>query len=450
MLFVAGSSARGDAIDDYVSERMRELRLPGLALAVVRDGQVLITRSYGSADLEMNAPVTAETVFELGSVTKQFTAAAVMLLVEEGKVGLDDSIAKHLSQLPAGWRGITVRHLLNHSSGIQEYLTVPGLPVAAHAAESFDEMTGLLGKRLKLEFAPGETWAYSNSGYLLLGNIVERASGQSYWEFLRNRIFTPLGMKATRSSDPRAVIPQRAAGYGWREGRFENRAALSENAQGAGAIVSNIGDMARWEAGLHRGELLRKASWEQIWTPLRVSSSPVAPFSYGFGWVVDWEHGKRAVFHSGGTPGFSSAFRRYPEEGLAVIVLTNHGDRILDHLPVEIAGLVEPALARAQSATDPNPERSERLTKALRAVLSGKPDPKHLTPAMQLFLKTTSGSGLSEWVASHGELKSLTYSQTERAGENDTLRYRAVVGDAHLWFSFTLTKDGKIAQLVWW
>lgn len=136
-------------------------------------------RSYGVANVELNTPVTEDTVFEIGSLTKQFTAAAVMMLVEEGKIGLDDALAKYLAQVPAQWRGITVRQLLTHSSGIREYLSVPGLPEQAHAAKNHDEMTRLLGQRLKLEFAPGETWAYSNSGYLLLGNIIERASGKS-------------------------------------------------------------------------------------------------------------------------------------------------------------------------------------------------------------------------------------------------------------------------------
>ena len=449
-MMVAAAAARGDAINDYVAKQMRELRLPGLAVAVLRDGEPVTVRSYGTANLELDVPVTETTVFELGSLTKQFTGAAIMMLVEDRKVGLDDSIAKHLPQLPPKWRAITVRHLLTHSSGIQEYLSVPGLPDEAHAAKSHDEMTQLLAKRLKLEFAPGETWAYSNSGYLLLGNIIERASGKSYWEFLRERIFAPLGMDATRSTDPAALIPKRAAGYGWRDGAFENRSALSDNAYAAGAIASTIRDIARWEAALHRGELLRKDSFDQLWAPLTLRNGALPPFSYGFGWVVDREHGKRAVFHSGGTPGFSSAIRRYPEERLAVIVLANHGDRILDHLPLEIAGIFEPSLARQHAASDPDPPRTERLTSALRSLLAGKPDAKLFTPAMQLFLKTASGRGLSGWVASHGELKSLTYAQTEAAGENSTLRYRAVVGDAHLWFSFTLIPDGKIAQVYWW
>ena len=148
-------------------------------------------------------------------------------------------------------------------------------------------MTRLFATRVAREFLPGETWAYSNTGYLLLGDIIERVSGSSYWEFLRTRVFAPAGMHATRSSDPRAVIRARAAGYGWSSGDFENRFPLSENAYSAGAIVSTITDMARWAIAVHAGRLISKASRDQIWTPLTVTRGPVPPFSYGFGWVVD-------------------------------------------------------------------------------------------------------------------------------------------------------------------
>lgn len=446
-LLCASAAARADAIDDYVCEQMRRLHLPGVALAVVRDGAVSTTRTYGLANLELEVPVTADTVFELGSVTKQFTAVAVMMLVEEGRIGLDDGIAKHLPDVPEKWRPITVRHLLTHSSGIQEYLAVPGLPDQVHAAGR-EQIARMFYERLRLEFGPGETWSYSNSGYLLLGNIIERVSGQPYWQFLRERVFVPLGMTATRSSEPRALIRNRAAGYGWRDGAFDNRGALTENAYGAGSIASTIRDMTRWESALHAGRLLKKSSFEQIRTPLTVSRGPIPPFSYGLGWVVDRESGRRAVLHSGGTPGFSSAIRRYVDDGLTVIVLANHGDRILDHLPQDIAGMVLPAVARKRPASDPDPALTGRLTEALRDLLSGTAGAggDRFTPAMQLFLTTSNGRGLWEWIGSHGELKSLSYAQTD----GSTLRYRGRLGDAEVWFSFTLTADGRIAQIYWW
>jgi CubicO group peptidase (beta-lactamase class C family) len=310
-------------------------------------------------------------------------------------------------------------------------------------------MTRLFAATIPQEFSPGDTWAYSNTGYLLLGDIIERTSGQSYWEFLRARVFVPAGMQATRSTEPRAVIRDRASGYGWDHGGFENRLSLSENAYSAGAIASTITDMSRWALALQAGTLLSNAMREQIWTPLTTTRGPVPPFSYGFGWVIDQEHGRRAVLHSGGTPGFSSAIRHYPDERLTVIVLANHGDRILDQVPLEIAGMILPKVARRDGA-DPDVRLSARLEEALRGVSAGNASPRDFTPAMQMFLTTATARGLGEWIASHGTLSSLQYAQTERISADRVLRYRAVAGDAPLWFSFTVTAQNEIAQIYWW
>jgi D-alanyl-D-alanine carboxypeptidase len=440
--------ARADLVDEYVQKQMRQLRLPGVAVAIIRDGQPSDIRTYGVANLENDVPVTPQTVFELGSLSKQFTATAIMILAEERRLVLDEPVTTYLPELPSSWQNITLRHLLTHTSGIQEYLSVKGLPDEAHALEH-RAMTRLLASRVKREFEPGETWAYSNTGYLLLGDVIERVSGMSYWSFLTARVFRPAGMLSTRSSAPQSIIRHRASGYGWRDGAFENRPALSENAYAAGAIVSTIEDMAKWEVAMRRGALLSRAGWLELWTPLRLRTRNVPPIHYAFGWVVDYERGHRAVFHSGGTPGFSSAIRRYPDDGVAVIVLANHGDRIIDHIPLEIAGIASPSLARQPSA-DSEPQRSRIVRIALDGLLSAKPDMALFTPEMRSFLKTATGKGLWEWLASHGTLKALQYHHAETIGSLRTLRYRATFGDAELWLSFAFTDDDKIAQVYWW
>lgn len=451
LLFCASSSVQADQVDEYVAVQMRQLHIPGLALAVVRDGQIAKIRAYGLANVELNAPVTEDTVFELGSVTKQFTAAAILLLVEEGKIGLDEPIKKYLAGVPDAWSAVTVRHLLTHSSGIQNYLGVPGLPDAAHAAPSHDEMNRIFFERLQLEFQPGETWSYSNSGYLLLGSIIEKASGKSYWEFLNECIFQPLGMSVTRSSEPRAIIPHRASGYEWTQNHFENRPALTANAYAAGSIVSTVRDMAKWDAALYIEKLLKTSSLRQAWTPQRTSGGATAPFNYGFGWFVDTYHGHRVIAHSGGTPGFSSIIHRFVDDRLTVIVLTNHTDRVIDHLAIDIAGLYVPALARPREARrEPDAETTPRLKKSLLGLFEGKPDPALFTPAMQVFLKTITGQGLWQWLAADGALESFTFSAAERTGDERILRYKAVQGDATRWYSFTVTADGRIAQVNWW
>jgi CubicO group peptidase (beta-lactamase class C family) len=447
LLALSSAPLRADALDDYARGRMEQLRLPGMAVAVFRNGEVSTMRTWGSADREKNVPVARDTVFELGSLTKQFTAVAVMILAEEGKLTLDESIARYLPEVPEAWAKITVRNLLTHSSGIQEYLARPDLAKRVHAAANQEEVTRLLFEGLPLEFGPGDTWAYSNSGYLLLGSIIERTSGMTYSGFLEKRIFAPLGMRSTRAGDP-AKAPKRAVGYDW-EGKFVRRDPVPANAFSAGAIVSTIADMARWEAALHAGKLLTKESWKEVWTPLALSHGGTPPFSYGFGWVIDRRHGGPVVLHSGGTAGFSSAIRRYPTEGTAVIVLANRGDRMIDHVAMEIAAIADPDLGRVRQK-DPGPMRSARLHRAVKDLLNGTPDAELFTPAMQLFLRTESGRGMWKWIASHGDLRSFRFVEGEPDGNDFVVRYAARLGDAEYSFTVTITRQGAIAQIYWW
>jgi D-alanyl-D-alanine carboxypeptidase len=451
-LFCGILSARADQVDTYIQAQMRELHLPGLSLAVVREGRIVKLQSYGSANFELRVPVSGDTVFEIGSISKQFTGVAVMMLVEEGKIGLDDKISRYLAGVPEAWREVTVRHLLTHMSGIQEYLLVPGLfEATARPGVSHEEMARLFFSRLPLEFNPGETWAYSNPGYLLLGNIIEKASGQSYWAFLEERVFKPLGMQATRSSEPAAIIPGRAAGYEWTGNSFKNRPALTENAYAAGSIVSTPRDLAKWDAALNGERLLKRSSLDQLWVPARAAGGALAPFNYNGGWFIDTYHGHRIVAHSGGTPGFSSVLYRFLDDRLTVIILTNHGDRVIDHLAIDVAGMYVAGLARPKGqAIDPDGKTSEILKKALLGLRARDADPNLFTPAMQMFLKTAVGKEVWPWTFSDGDLKSWTFSESEERDKNHILRYKAVLGNATRWFSFTITPQGKIAQIYWW
>ncbi len=453
LLLLASVSAVADDVDTYIEAQMQQLHIPGVSLAVVRDGRIAKLHSYGLANVELNVPVANGTVFEIGSITKQFTGAAIMMLVEEGKIGLDEKIGKYLAGVPEAWSSVTIRHLLTHSSGIQNYLLVPGLfEETARPGQSHDDIARLFFTRLQqLEFQPGETWAYSNSAYILLGNIIEKASGKSYWEFLDERIFRPLAMGASRSSEPAAIIRGRAAGYEWTGNSLKNRPALTENAYGAGAIVSTAGDLAKWDAALYGEKLLKRRSLDQMWTPARAAGGAIAPFNYGFGWFVDTYHGHRVVAHTGGTPGFSSAIYRFTDFKLTVILLTNHADRVIDHLAIDVGGMYVPELARPKSLpADPEPTTSQMLKKALVDLCAGKADPNQFTPAMQLFLKTAIGKEVWPWVCAGGEIGSFALGEIEKTGDGRILRYKAVLGNATRWFSFTVTPEGKIAQILWW
>lgn len=255
LVAVASAPARGDEIDRHVEARMRALHIPGLSLAVVRDGRIVTARGYGFADLELEVPATPASVYEIGSTTKQFTAAAVMMLVEEGALKLDDQITKFFPEAPEKWGRITVRHLLTHTSGIQNHVAVPGY-LGLFKTDLFHTTTPGRDQLLRmffelpLEFEPGATWAYDNTGYYLLGIIVEKASGRPFWEFLSERIFSPLGMSSTRSTEPKPLVAHRASGYGWVNGAYENRPALpppSRSRPGASSPPSGT-----WHGGTPR------------------------------------------------------------------------------------------------------------------------------------------------------------------------------------------------------
>ncbi|MGQ0760854.1 MAG: serine hydrolase domain-containing protein [Acidobacteriota bacterium] len=455
LMFCASVSASRDRddVDSYIETQMRNLHIPGMSLAVVRDGRIVKTKGYGLANIEANSAATPKTVYEIGSLTKQFTAAAVMMLVEEGKVSLDDRITKYFPAAPHAWRPITVRHLLSHTSGIRNHVAVPGyldIFKTSITSKNFPPRDELIKEFYKLpsEFEPGETWAYDNTGYYLLGIIVEKASGKDFWRFLDERIFKALGMNATRNTDTRQVIPNRASGYEWVNNKFENRPVLLPFiAFSAGSILSTVEDMAKWDAALYTERLLQKSTLEQMWTPAKTNDGALASFDYGFGWFIDNYHSRRLVQHTGGTPGFSSVIYRFRDDKLTVIILSNHADKLLDQFAIDIAGIYVPALKRPEGKTDPDPKTTLRLKEVVSSLLNGKHDPALFTSPMRVFLNTSTGKGFWQWIAYQGALTSFSFSDREDVGDSYLLRYRIGLGGNPYWISFKVMKDGRIAQI---
>jgi len=449
-------SGKADQIDDYILAQMQHLHIPGVSLAIVRDGRTIKTQGYGFANIELKAPATKDTVYEIGSNTKQFTAAAIMMLVEEGKVRLEDPITKYFPQAPQAWRGITIRHLLTHTSGIQNHVAVPHwldvfrTNLAFETAPTRDELLKMFFK-LPLEFQPGETWAYDNTGYYLLGIVIEKASGRTYWQFLDERIFKPLGMTATRSTDPRPIVPNRASGYEWKNDHFENRPVLLPAIGfSAGSLLSNVEDAVKWDAALYGEKLLKKSSLEQMWIATMAKNGADAPFNYGFGWFVDSYRGHRLVQHSGGTPGFSSVIYRFVDDKLTIIILTNHSDRIVDQLAIDLAGICLPALKRPDSNPDPDPKTTAMLKDVVSSLLNEKYNAASFTPAMHAFLTTATGKAFWKWFAEHGSVSGFIFSDREDTKDGQVLRYRVSLGGNPYWLSAKITKEGKIAQIYWW
>jgi CubicO group peptidase (beta-lactamase class C family) len=332
--FLFVGAAAGDEVDDYIKAQMEQHRTPGIALRIIQDGKVAKTGTYGVANLELNVAVKPETVFEIGSITKQFTAAGILLLAQDGKLSVDDPISRHLKKTPAAWTNITIRHLLSHTSGIKSYTGMSGFELTRHLTQ--EQFIRAIGEH-PLEFQPGESWKYSNTGFNLLGYIIENVSHRNYWDFMSERIFRPLRMTATRDRRPGDIIANRAAGYEQTNRMWINRDYDLTDVFAAGAIVSNIDDLTKWNAALDCDAILNAASREQMWTPTKLNSGKST--KYGLGWFIESVEGHRNIGHGGATSGFSASIQRFPDDKLAVILLSNTDEQIATALARRVAGV---------------------------------------------------------------------------------------------------------------
>ncbi len=295
---------------------------PGAAVIVVKDGQVVYRKAVGMASLELGVPLQPDMVFRLGSITKQFTAAAVMLLVEQGKIGLKDPIDKYLPGYPTQGHVITIEHLLTHTSGIQSYTDIPGWMTGRITSDmSVQDLVDAF-KKEPMQFAPGAQYRYNNSGYVLLGAIVEKVSGKTYEAFVADSIFKPLGMTSTYYGSNEPIIRKRAQGYTGPADKPANARYLSmTQPYAAGSLVSTVDDLARWDAALYTEALLKKPTLEQMWTAFTLNDGKRT--TYGYGWGVSTLRGRRSIDHGGGIPGFSTFALRVPEDKVYVAVLCN-------------------------------------------------------------------------------------------------------------------------------
>lgn len=309
-------------MDARIRSAMAEANIPGVLIGVVSRGRLLHTQGYGMANVELSVPVSDSTVFEIGSISKQFVAAATMLLVEEGRVGLDDSIHEYLPDLPSEWLGVTVRQLLTHTSGIPDYEEIQ--TYEAYRFRFTPEEIIRVAHSRPMDFEPGTGRYYSNTGYFLLSLIVERVEGRPLGSVLQSRIFGPLGMTQTRMADPEDIIRHRASGY-WvdRMGvELMNRdATQTSSTLGAGGLLSSVHDMAKWDEALYGDELLSEASKTAMWTAAVLPNGQDT--RYGFGWSVAPYRGYRAMGHSGQVAGFVANFLRIPDAEVAFIVFAN-------------------------------------------------------------------------------------------------------------------------------
>lgn len=308
------------SITQFVTSEMQRQHIPGLALLVSKNGKTILAEGFGVSNVELQVPVKPETIFQSGSVGKQFTATAIMMLVEEGKLGLDDSLTKYFPNAPASWKPVTVRELLSHTAGFGDY------PKSFNFRKDWkeDELLKLV-EGIPLAYEPGTNWKYSNFGYLTLGILIHRVTGEFYGDFLQQRIFQPLGMSATRIISEADIIPNRASGYRLVKEELKNQewVAPMVNTTADGSLYFSILDLAKWDAALYSEKLLRRSDLELMWTPVKLKDGQPNKGHYGFGWFIDRRNGHRCIHHDGSWQGFETAIDRYTDDQLTVVALTN-------------------------------------------------------------------------------------------------------------------------------
>jgi len=435
-------------VDEFIKAEMRRQRIPGLSLAVIRDGRTIVAKGYGLANVEHQIPVKPETVFQSGSIGKQFTATAIMILVEEGRLSLDDKISKHFADTPASWKNITVRHLLTHTSGMADF--PPDFDVRR---DYTDEELFAYIKAVPLTYQTGAKWDYTAFGYVFSGILVRRLTGKFYGDFLRERVFQPLGMKTARVISEADIIPNRAAGYRLVDGELKNQewVSPSTNTTADGSLHHSILDLAKWDAALYTDKPLKQSSLAQMWMPVNLSDGTTK--AYGFGWHTDEMRGRRIVYHGGAWQGFKSFIVRFPDDKLTIIFFANLWEtnevRLARGLIAKFYPEFAPPLAQ------PLEDKEPKVTASVRRVL------------LQ-FAKGTTGSNLfttearaeifpdrAEQIGKQLNLLSnpiaIIYSSEliERREEHGGRVYLYMLNDlgTTLFCKVKLTKDDKIANL---
>ena len=354
------------AIDQFVKQEMEQQRIPGLSLAVTINNELVFTKGYGLANVELQSPALAESVYEVASITKQFTAVAILLLAQDHKLSLDDILGKLLPGGPESWNKITIRNLLTHTSGIPDLDDDNDFDPRRDYSE--DDLVKMAAA-LRLKFPTGSRWSYSNTAYVLLGVIIHRTSGKTFGDFLRERVFARLHMANTRVNSESDIIPFRADGYRLDDGLLKNQEFLSAELRGAGdgGIVSTVVDMAKWDAALQSGALLPPDVWQQVFTPVALNSGKTFP--YGFGWFIREQAGHPYYEHSGNLQGYASHFLRFPRARVSVVVLANLSQADPWKIAHGVASLIRPDLK--PPADHPIEDHEPVITQRFRDVLGG-------------------------------------------------------------------------------
>ena len=435
-------------IDSYVRSEMSKQKIPGVSLAILQNGKISILKSYGLANVEHNVPVKPETVFQSGSMGKQFTAAAVMILVQQGKISLDDNISKYFPDAPATWKDITVRHLLTQTSGMGDY------PDEIDLRRDYSEDQYLeFFTKAPLNFAPGTRWDYSNVGYVILGTLIRKVTGKFYGDFLQEEIFKPLGMTSARVISEADIVPNRAAGYRLVNGSLKNQqwVSPSTNSTADGSLYFSILDLAKWDAALYTDIPLKQSSWQQIWTPAKLVDGKQKP--YGFGWFTDRLHNRRIMFHGGAWQGFKSFIVRFPDDKLSIIFFANSWETKDFRFARGLAAIFYPEFASSpvNAIEDTEPKVTSLVRRVLLQLANDKTDETLFTNELRAELFPTVAKQIGERLNALSLPVAIINSSelVERRDSGNLRVYRYVLTDigGTLLCRVKLTPDDKIAGL---
>jgi CubicO group peptidase (beta-lactamase class C family) len=436
-------------IDSYVNEQLSEDLIPGISLAVVQDGKVIYAKGYGYANIEHEIAAKPETVYQLASVSKQFTAAGVMLLVEDGKIELDKPINTYLTDAPETWQAITVRQILNHTAGLGDY----DADFDYLQPKTEEEMLNTIYQS-ELMFEPDSHFSYSNFGYITLGILVSKVSGQSFGDFMTERIFAPLDMTATMLITERDIVMNRAQGYQL-EVSEDNQPSVknqswvnpSLNVLGDGAFYSTVLDMAKWDAALYGSNILSEESKEILWKPLTLSNGdswPVAD-AYGMGWSVGSVNGHAFVEHSGGWQGFSTHFLRFVDDRLTVVVLANLDVADSSGIARHVAGLVNPDLT-LQPIED-EPQITSLVNTVLEDLFTGELKAKMFTTDALVAVSELQ-TLIQENASALGAVQEATLlERKDTSGNYIVYTYDVTLENYSLQLELVLTSEQKIANM---
>lgn len=443
-------AARPALIDAYVATEMRAQQIPGLSLAVLRDGRPLYLQSYGVATLEHRVPVKPGTLFQLGSIGKQFTATAVLLLARERRLDLDDPLSKYLPEIPPGWRAVTLRDMLKHQSGIAQ-LTPPDHELLDLRHDYTDEEYIRLATSLPLEFEPGTDAAYSDTAYVLLGIVIGRLTGQFYGDLLQEKVFHPLGMTRTRIISDSDIIPDRASGYERSpSGALQNQGwvAPALNRTADGSLYSTVLDLAKWDQALSAGTILTRGELARAWTvdALKDGSTPL--LHYGYGWEINTLRGHRVIEYDGNWQGFQAAMARYEDRHLTVIVLTNLALCRVQRIVHTIAGYFDPTVAHfAERSADGRPAMTREFGTFIAGAAQGRLTAVRLSPDGRRELSRVWLRALARDLRETGPIQGVSFAEERDAGIGLERVYRVDTRQMVDYFTVRYRRDGLIEAI---